>query len=86
MQEIYGKDIVADVGRIAPSYCACALHDALQERGVRCWLDEKQMLPGDDIYEQVDRGIRLWDKVLLCGCPRFAPVPWALTWAEGGTR
>jgi hypothetical protein len=22
-------------------------------------LDEKQMLPGDDIYEQVDRGIRL---------------------------
>jgi hypothetical protein len=24
------------------------------------------MLPGDDIYEQVDRGIRLWDKVLLC--------------------
>ena len=42
------------------------LHDALQGRGVRCWLDEKQMLPGDDIYEQVDRGIRLWDKVLLC--------------------
>ncbi len=25
------------------------------------------MLPGDDIHEQVDRGIRLWDKVLLCG-------------------
>jgi hypothetical protein len=42
------------------------LHDHLQARGVRCWLDEHQMLPGDDIYEQVDRGIRLWDKVLLC--------------------
>jgi hypothetical protein len=42
------------------------LHDQLQMRGVRCWLDEHQMLPGDDIYEQVDRGIRLWDKVLLC--------------------
>jgi hypothetical protein len=42
------------------------LHDQLQIRGVRCWLDEHQMLPGDDIYEQVDRGIRLWDKVLLC--------------------
>ncbi len=42
------------------------LHDQLQARGVRCWLDEKQMLPGDDIYEQVDRGIKLWDKVLLC--------------------
>lgn len=43
------------------------LHDALQERGIRCWLDEHQLLPGDDIHEQVDRGIRLWDKVLLCG-------------------
>lgn len=42
------------------------LHDQLQARGIRCWLDEKQMLPGDDIYEQVDRGIRFWDKVLLC--------------------
>jgi hypothetical protein len=42
------------------------LHDALQGRGVRCWLDEKQLLPGDDIYEHVDRGIRLWDKFLLC--------------------
>jgi hypothetical protein len=42
------------------------LHNALQSQGIRCWLDEKQMLPGDDIYEQVDRGIRLWDKVLLC--------------------
>jgi uncharacterized protein YjbI with pentapeptide repeats len=51
------------------------LHDALQGRGVRCWLDEKQMLPGDDIYEQVDRGIRLWDKVLLC-CSRHSLTSW----------
>src|SRR5262249_34033361 len=42
------------------------LHDQLQARGIRSGLDEKQMLPGDDIYEEVDRGIRLWDKVLLC--------------------
>jgi TIR domain/Pentapeptide repeats (8 copies) len=42
------------------------LHDALQRQGIRCWLDEKQLLPGDNIYEHVDRGIRLWDKVLLC--------------------
>jgi hypothetical protein len=42
------------------------LHDQLRARGIRCWLDKKQMLPGDDIYEQVDRGIRLWDKILLC--------------------
>jgi hypothetical protein len=42
------------------------LHDTLQSNGVRCWLDEHQLLPGDDIYHEVDRGIRLWDKMLLC--------------------
>ncbi|HEY0734364.1 MAG TPA: toll/interleukin-1 receptor domain-containing protein [Herpetosiphonaceae bacterium] len=42
------------------------LHDALQGRGIRCWLDEHQVLPGHSIYDEVDRGIRLWDKVLLC--------------------
>ena len=51
------------------------LHDTLQGRGIRCWLDEKQMLPGDDIYEQVDRGIRPWDKVLLC-CSEHSLASW----------
>lgn len=51
------------------------LHDTLQGRGIRCWLDEKQILPGDDIYEHVDRGIRLWDKVLLC-CSAASLTSW----------
>ena len=42
------------------------LHDQLQGRGIRCWRDDHQLLPGDDIHEGIDRGIRLWDKVLLC--------------------
>ncbi|MFL6451707.1 MAG: toll/interleukin-1 receptor domain-containing protein [Bryobacteraceae bacterium] len=42
------------------------LHETLQGRGIRCWLDEKQLLPGDSIYDHVDRGIRHWDKFLLC--------------------
>ncbi len=54
------------------------LHDGLQGRGVRCWLDEHQVLPGDDLYEQVDRGIRLWDKVLLC-CSEASLTSW---WVE----
>ena len=40
------------------------LHDALQKHGVRCWLDDRQILPGDDIFEEIDRGIRLGNKVL----------------------
>jgi hypothetical protein len=35
-------------------------------RGIRCWLDEHQILAGDKIHRVVDEGIRLWDKVLLC--------------------
>jgi hypothetical protein len=54
------------------------LHDTLQGRGIRCWLDEHQLLPGDDIYEQVERGIRLWDKVLLC-CSESSLTSW---WVE----
>jgi hypothetical protein len=33
------------------------------------------MLPGDDIYEQVDHAIRLWDKILLC-CSRKSLTSW----------
>ena len=51
------------------------LHDALQGQGVRCWRDEKQLLPGQDIYEEVDRGIRLWDKILLC-CSEASLQSW----------
>ncbi len=51
------------------------IHDILQARGIRCWLDEHQMLPGDDIYDMVDRGIRLWDKVLLC-CSEASLTSW----------
>lgn len=51
------------------------LYDTLQGRGIRCWLDEHQLKPGDDIYEQVDRGVRLWDKTLLC-CSESALTSW----------
>jgi hypothetical protein len=51
------------------TFFAQRLHDHLQARGIRCWLDEKQLLPGDLFLDEIDRGIRLWDKVLLC-CSR----------------
>ncbi len=44
---------------------AASLHDDLQEVGVRCWLDEKEMRAGDPLREQIDRAIQLHDKVLL---------------------
>jgi uncharacterized protein YjbI with pentapeptide repeats len=58
------------------------LHDQLQGRGIRCWLDEHQLLPGDDIYEQIDRGIRFWDKILLC-CSQASLTSW---WVDNETN
>lgn len=51
------------------------LFSVLDGRNIRCWLDERQMLPGDDIYAEVDRGIRQWDKVLLC-CSKHSLTSW----------
>jgi uncharacterized protein YjbI with pentapeptide repeats len=39
---------------------------ALQGEGIRCWLDEKEIRPGDDIAESIDRALQRGDKVLLC--------------------
>lgn len=51
------------------------VHDTLQGRGIRCWLDEHQLLPGQKIHVEVDRGIRIWDKVLLC-CSEHSLTSW----------
>ncbi len=51
------------------------LHDQLQARGIRCWLDEKKMLPGDDIYTKIDQGIKQYDKLLLC-CSKHSLASW----------
>jgi len=55
------------------------LHDRLQGQGIRCWLDEHQLLPGDDIHDRIDQGIRLWDKVLLCAS-KSSLTSW---WVDG---
>ena len=55
------------------------LHDQLQVQGIRCWLDEHQLLPGDDILDEIDRGVRFWDKVLLCCSEKSLKDSW---WVE----
>lgn len=41
------------------------LYDDLRGLGVKCWFDEKQVLPGDDILAEIDRGVRVWDRLIL---------------------
>lgn len=51
------------------------LHDQLQGRGIDCWRDEHQLLPGDDVSDSIAKGIRIWDKVLLC-CSEASLKSW----------
>ena len=52
------------------------LYDTLQGRDIRCWLDVKRILPGDDIDPApADRGIRIWNKILLC-CSKDSLSSW----------
>jgi TIR domain/Pentapeptide repeats (8 copies) len=55
---------------------AIRLHDALQSKGIRCWLDEKQLLPGHDISRELERGIHLWDKFILCASKNSLTSTW----------
>jgi len=64
------------------SYCSAnksfarKLHDELQSRGVRCWLDEKQLKPGDRIVRAIDEGIIQYDKLVLCCSEAALETSW----------
>lgn len=42
------------------------LYDALKGRGIRCWLDEKDLRIGDNLYPAINRAIRTTDRLILC--------------------
>ncbi|WP_026941349.1 toll/interleukin-1 receptor domain-containing protein [Hellea balneolensis] len=52
------------------------LHDELNAQGIHCWLDSHQIIPGANILDEIDRGIRKWDKVLLCCSSHALQSPW----------
>lgn len=52
------------------------LYARLQERDIRCWLDDHQMLPGDDPHERIQEGIRFWDKFILCASQKSLTSWW----------
>lgn len=51
------------------------LYARLQEHDIRCWMDEHQMLPGDDPHYKIQEGIKLWDKFILC-CSKHSLMSW----------
>jgi uncharacterized protein YjbI with pentapeptide repeats len=58
------------------------LHDQLQVRGIRCWLDEKNLKPGDRILDRINDAIGVYDKIILC-CSRESLNSW---WVKDEVR
>ena len=56
---------------------------ALQDQGVRCWLDSHELHPSDDMHDGVERGIKLWDKVILCASKNSLTSWWIDREIEG---
>ncbi len=54
---------------------ASRIHDHLQVRGIRCWLDQHELKPGDRILDIVNDSIRLHDKIVLC-CSKASLESW----------
>lgn len=51
------------------------LYDQLQGQGIRCWLDEETLHPGERILDCVNEAIRVHDRLLLC-CSRASLSSW----------
>ena len=58
------------------------LHDCLQDAGVRCWRDEKDLQPGDDIHDGVTRGMEQQERILLCASRHSLSSWWVETELE----
>lgn len=52
------------------------LHDYLVLRGVQCWLDDHEIVPGADLFDEIDRGVRNWDKVIIVCSKSSLKSPW----------
>jgi len=42
------------------------IYHKLNNYGIECWMDQHSILPGDDIRDEIDEGISVGDKVILC--------------------
>jgi hypothetical protein len=57
------------------------LYGDLRSIKIKCWLDERELLPGDSILGEIDKGIKLWDRLLLV-CSRSSLGPTTGWWVE----
>jgi hypothetical protein len=65
---------------------AAQLHHDLEQVGVRCWLDVKDLQAGRKISEQIDRAIQAHDKVLLVLSEASVRSPWVRAEVRNASR
>ena len=61
---------------------ASRLHDQLQGKGIRCWLDEAKLKIGEEILKGVLDAIRINDRVVLCCSESSLTSEWVETELE----
>lgn len=57
------------------------IYGDLQAAGINCWFDEHEILPGHDILDEIDKGIRIWEKMVLI-CSKNSLSPQSSWWVE----
>jgi hypothetical protein len=58
------------------------LHSALEREGIRCWLDEKNLLPGERIADAIGKAISSHERLLLV-CSKSSLESW---WVQDELR
>jgi hypothetical protein len=48
---------------------AAVLHKALRDAGVEVWIDEMEILPGDNIVKKIDQGLSSSDAIIVLLLP-----------------
>ena len=62
------------------------LYSDLQDVGIRCWLDSKELKIGDNIEVHINRAIRITDKVLLILSKDSVNSKWVQREIDGALR
>src|ERR1035438_1666445 len=55
------------------------LHADLQSAGIRCWFAPEELKGGKKLHEQIDKAIRVYDKLLLILSPSSMGSEWVKT-------
>jgi len=57
---------------------AAILNKALRDAGVEVWIDEMEILPGDNIVKKIDQGLSSSDAIIVLLSKDYVSSKWAM--------